>query len=155
MVLAGRGTDEFIYPDHSRIKPVRSHRRAWVVAISSLAIVSVLAVAAYRYSPAIGTPSPTALNYSVSREVGAGLDMIHACQRRSSQTWRCVVWDSGFSATVVYVVTVDGGRCWNARSVRGSALYESAEGAEGGPLKDPASGCVMLSDQLRLFSRIV
>ena len=153
MPLAGGDTDEFIDPAHSRIKPVRSRPRAWVLAIVSLAIVIVLAVAAYRYSPAIGTPSPTALNYSVSREVGAGDSMIHACQRRSSETWRCEVWDSEFSGTVLYVVTMDGGRCWNARSVS-DAVHASAAGAEGGPLEDPASGCVMLSDQLRLVSRI-
>lgn len=151
MPLAVRGTDELIDPDHSRIEPVGSHRRAWVLAISSLAIVIVLAVAAYRYSPAIGTPSPTALDYSVSREVGAGwMSSIQLpCVRRSSQTWRCGVWDSEFSGSATYIVAMDGSRCWNARLVGGSA-----SAVEGGPLKDPASGCVMLSDQLRLFSRI-
>jgi hypothetical protein len=123
--------------------------RAWALVISSLAVVIALAVAVYLYSPAIGTPSPTALDYSVSREVGAGMSWIHACQRRSSQTWRCEVWDSEFSNTAMYVVTMDGGRCWRARSVDGSAEF-----AEGGPLKDPASGCVSLRDQLRFDSRI-
>ena len=149
--MAGRGADWFIDPDDSRIEPVRSRRRAWVVlAISSLTIV-VLAVAAYRYSPAIGTPSPTALNYSLSGKVGADWQssIQLPCVRRSSQTWRCEVWDSEGSGSVTYIVAMDGRRCWHARSVGGSAAS-----AEGGPLRDPASGCVMLSDQLRLLSRI-
>lgn len=143
MPLTSRGASEFehwaVDPDHLRIEPVRSHRRAWLLAIASLAILIALAVVAYRYAPAIGTPSPTALNYSVARELGAGLSWTHACERRSGQTWRCAVFYAKFSGTGLYVVTMDGRRCWHARAVGSS---------------DSVSGCVMLSDQLRLSSRI-
>jgi hypothetical protein len=104
-------------------------------------------IAAFLWLPAIGDPSPEALQYSVAREVGANMAFEgDTCRRVEPFRWRCGVLDRQASGTVVYRVTLDG-RCWQAVKRR--------NGEEGKPLAKRASGCVRWRDQLRLYQRVL
>jgi hypothetical protein len=111
--------------------------------------VIALAVVAFLYLPAVGHPSGSTLNYSLSREVGT-TEPAGACHRASSDTWLCKIWDSEESGTVTYTLVTRGRRCWTARQVRATA-----GGAEGESLATEAAACVRARDQLRPLWRLI
>lgn len=113
----------------------------------TLVAVLVGGVLAFLYMPAIGSPSPAALHYSVAREVGGSVLASGGtrCRRARERVFRCSVSDASGSGGAVYVVRRDG-RCWRARRT-------NAGGGER-ELKKRATGCVKWRDQIRLADRI-
>src|SRR5215211_132963 len=82
--VSGHRDTGFLYPDHSQsVDSARSPLRTAMVVVASLTVVVALAVIAYFYMPAVGHPSSKALNYSLSREVGASVRRVDSCGRRS------------------------------------------------------------------------
>jgi hypothetical protein len=121
----------------------------WRSVLSRAALILALLfapVAAYLWLPAIGTPSPKALQYSVAREVGSDLALdVGTCREVEQSGWRCEVFDGHGSEMVTYALALDG-RCWRA--------VKRTNGEEGPPLANRASACVRWRDQLRLYQRL-
>ena len=110
-----------------------------------LLVLCVAGALAFLYLPAIGSFSPKALNYSVTKKAGGSvLTTTSPCRRARKRVYRCSVSDSGGSGGATYVVTLVG-RCWKA--------HRDGGGFEG-QLKRHAKGCVRWRDQLRLVDRI-
>lgn len=119
----------------------------------TLLVLCVGAALAFLYLPAVGSVSPRALNYSVTKKAGGSvIASVGPCRRSGERdkrggerVYRCSVSDSGGSGGATYVVKVDG-RCWKARRL--------GKGGFDGELRRRADGCVRWRDQLRLFDRI-
>jgi hypothetical protein len=117
--------------------------------LGALAIVAAL-IGGFVWLPAIGQPSPQALEYSLTRAADGSLGgFAPGCDERGRDQWRCHVSDSHGSGSGTYRLRMDGRRCWRARKV-------SPNNHEEGPpfLPRRTSGCVMWRDQLRLYSRL-
>jgi hypothetical protein len=92
----------------------------------------------------VGPVSGSALNYSVTRQVGGSVALgVPECRDRQG-VWVCEVPDASNSGSATYRVRRDG-RCWTALRIRSGAEF---------PLPRRASGCLSFRDQLRLFDRI-
>ena len=122
-----------------------------LVATAAGAVILVLGTAAYVYSPAIGTPSAKALNYSLGTEVGGAplLGDVYKCKPRGERLWQCDVADSQGSGSATYRLRIEGRLCWHAWKL----TPDSRE--EGEPLKRRANACVKLHDQVRLLTRLL
>jgi hypothetical protein len=117
--------------------------------LAAFLIVASL-VAGYLWLPAIGDPSPQALQYSLTRAAGGSSSgFVPGCDERGRDRWTCEVSESHGSGSGTYRLRMDDTRCWRARKVAPNRLEE-------GPLDltRRASGCVMWRDQLRLDSRL-
>jgi len=118
------------------------------VGIAALAVVATAAMLGYFTMPAVGTPSPRALSYSLSDRTGGALLLDSLpCARRPDGTSICEIYDSQGSGLIAYSVRL-AGRCWRARKVAGA--YET-----GRPMPRRPAGCVSLRDQLRLAERLI
>jgi hypothetical protein len=117
--------------------------------LGALVIVASL-VAGYLWLPAIGDPSPQALQYSLTRAAGGEVSgSLPGCDKRGRNRWRCDVSDSHGSGSGTYRLRMAGTRCWRARRV--------SPKTDGGEPRYPprrTTGCVMWRDQLRLASRL-
>ena len=102
-------------------------------------------VAAYLWLPLVGSASPKALSWSVTRTVGGSFFANTPCTERRRGIWSCDVTDTAESGSWLYRVRTRG-PCWEARVTAG--------GGEGRPLPRQARGCVRLRDQARLTNRL-
>jgi hypothetical protein len=141
----GPAEDEFAprlkYVLEREARTRKSTRR--VVALA-LAVISAL-VAGYWILPALGSPSPDAINTSLSYVTGGSANSLDHCERQKDRALRCSVMDGEGSGSAQYMVTMNGRRCWIATK-RGTGEAAMPGGAR---------GCVMLHDQLRLVTRLI
>jgi hypothetical protein len=113
-----------------------------------MAVLAVLSAAAlgtaYFAAPAVGGVSAETLFYSVTGDVGGTVPQVNPCRHVRGTRWTCRVSDKGVSGYAVYRVELRGD-CWTARKMFS---------AEEEPLPPTAAGCVQITDQLRLGTRI-
>jgi hypothetical protein len=117
--------------------------------LGALIIVASL-VAGYLWLPAIGDPSPEALQHSLTRAAGGKVSgSLPGCDERGRNGWSCDVSDSHGSGRETYRLRMTDTRCWRARKVSPNPAKEGAR-----DLPRRTTGCVMWRDQLRLASRL-
>jgi hypothetical protein len=114
--------------------------RLLLKAAFALAILLAAFIAAFFLLPAIGSPGPKALSYSVTRKVGGDLTFSTPCHRRADGLSDCLVTLSASGDGALYRVELHG-RCWKARRIQGG----------GQRLARRATGCIQWRDQLRLM----
>jgi len=109
---------------------------------------AALAIAVYPHVPAIGPVSGTALGYSVAGGVGGSTLFDDPCRSVGPKQSACELFDPSSSGSEMFRVTTTERSCWSATRL-------SSRDTEWFKPPRRADGCVMLSDQLRLFDRLL
>ncbi len=123
------------------------------LAITAAGTVLLVALSLALFTlPAIGSVSPQALTYSLTREAGGDLwsTDIYKCKRRSQSTYGCEVGETdGGSGVASFRLQARGRRCW--RAVKTSP--DSREDLT--PMARRLRGCATWRDQVRFVERLL